>query len=170
MALCYTIVSHTKGQSTNVWSINRTVIAMGFSYRGSNYNSTINRRRSTMFGQYSSLHGSAEILHQETIGWSRSEEGLKYHFHVSRVSDDAFVFKICDTVIAAQARPSQRTNAVSRCQQDEQQKLFHVSTVLLHQTLGDVGDFLQGMWIKLPWLTLLYCVWRRECHKRSPRV
>ncbi|CAL1129637.1 unnamed protein product [Cladocopium goreaui] len=31
-------------------------------------------------------------------------EGLKYHFRVSRVSDDAFVFKICDTVIAAQVR------------------------------------------------------------------
>ena len=59
-------------------------------------------------------YGIPEILHQETSDWSRSEEGLKYHFRVSRVSDDAFVFKICDTVIAAQARPLQWINTVSR--------------------------------------------------------
>lgn len=142
---------------------------LGVSHTGSNYKSMINRIRRykkhyvrAILKSWWNPRDSAPGEWLVTL-WGRPEVPLPRLSRLWRC--------LCVQDLRHRDRCTGKTFTVEKhSKQDKQQKLFHVSTVLLHQTLGDVGVFLQGTWIKLPWLTLLSCVLWRECHKRSPRV
>ena len=165
----YCGISYTDSSYLNVWSINRTVVLIGVSHTGSNYKSMINRIRRykkhyvrAILKSWWNPRDSAPGEWLVTL-WGRPEVPLPRLSRLWRC--------LCVQDLRHRDRCTGKTFTVDKhSKQDKQQKLFHVSTVLLHQTLGDVGVFLQGTWIKLPWLTLLSCVLWRECHKRSPRV